>query len=110
MAVWGCEGGFTAPSLCSFVSPNGETHGEAAEGLCGGREWWLGMVGMLSSCGAVEPQLGSMLSVPDSQDTVGLASNVTGDVPEDRGTSFGAWGVRDLAGGRGASVVSPSPP
>jgi len=42
VAVWGCEGGFTAPSLRSLVSPGGEntwgSHGGTR--VSGGAPWW----------------------------------------------------------------------
>ena len=91
MAVWDCEGSFTAPSLHSFVSPNGETRREAAEGLRGGCEWQSGVGGTLDGCGAVKLWLGGMPPVPDGQGTIGPASNVARDVPEDGGMSFGVW-------------------
>ena len=91
MAIWGCEGGFTAPSLHSFISLSGETRGEAVGGLHGGRKWQSGMEGMLGGFEAAELWLGGMPLVPDSRGTIGPASDVAGDVAEGGGTSFGTW-------------------
>ena len=101
MAIWGCKSGFTAPSLCSFISPSGETRGEAVGGLCGGREWRSGVGATLGGFVSAEPRLGGMPLVPDGQGTVRPVSDVAGDVPEGGGTSFGTWVRTIWRGGEG---------